>query len=276
LLLDRTADDPGRAYEFRTYLPLSNRNADHLTVIDRDDEGKTFELPIIGRIDAFPYDIRPLWPDQIALFTSLSRLEEMLMREGRVNEDSPLSYQLKVEAGMDELPEVTDEVEGILCRYVPKSDTFISNRITHMAREKEQSRNELLLSAGLQILFVVIGLSNAYNSFNANIKARTRDFALLRSAGMTEEQLKRMIHYEGFFLIRRVFVYYILLLVAGILALTARRKFMFTPLQVFLNMNFLHVTLFFGVSILGIWLAIESGKRRVLRQRLLDALQQDF
>lgn len=276
LLLDRTADDPGRAYQFRTYLPLSNPKADHLTVRDRDDKKKTVELSIMGRIDAFPYDIRPLWPDQIALFTSLSRLEEMLMREGRVNEDSPLSYQLKVEAGMDELPEVTDEVEGILCRYVPKSDTFISNRITHMASQKEQSRNELLLSAGLQILFVVIGLSNAYNSFNANIKARTRDFALLRSAGMTEEQLKRMIHYEGFFLIRRVFVYYILLLVAGILALTARRKFMFTPLQVFLNMNFLHVTLFFGVSILGIWLAIESGKRRVLRQKLLDALQQDF
>lgn len=275
LLLDRTADDPDKAYQFRTYLPLSNPKADHFTVRDRDDKEKTFELPIMGRIEAFPYDIRPLWPDQIALFTSLSKLEEMLVREGKVNEDNPLSYQLKVEAGMDELPEVTDEVEGVLYRYVPKSDTFISNRIRHMASEKEQSRNELLLSAGLQALFLVIGLSNAYNSFNANIKARTRDFALLRSAGMTEEQLKSMIHYEGFFLIRRVFAYYILLLAAGIFALTARRKFMFTPLQVFLNINFLYVILFFGVSILGIWLAIESGKRKVLRQKLLDALQQD-
>ena len=276
LLLDKTADDPDKAYQFRTYVPLSDPKADHLTVRYRDDKEKTLELAIIGRLEAFPYDIRPLSPDQIALFTSLSKLEEMLVREGRINEDSPLSYQLKVETGMDELPEVTNEVEGVLYRYIPKSDTFISNRISHMASEKEQSRNELLLSAGLQILFVAIGLSNAYNSFNANIKARTRDFALLRSAGMTEAQLKRMIHYEGFFLIRRVFVYYILLLVAGILALTAKRKFMFTPLQVFLNIDFLHVILFFGVSILGIWLAIESGKRKVLRQKLLDALQQDF
>ncbi|HBN96339.1 MAG TPA: ABC transporter permease, partial [Firmicutes bacterium] len=116
----------------------------------------------------------------------------------------------------------------------------------------------------------------AYNSVHMNLKARTRDFALLRSAGMTENQLKKMLGYETFFLIRQVVGYYVLMLALGVWALSAKKHYMFSPWQLALNLNFPLLIFFFVISIVGIWAAMESGRRKVLGQSIIATLQQSY
>jgi len=275
LLLDKTAQNPNIAYKYRTYIPIFRDTATKIAVKDSKNK-KQYDLTIAGRIDRFPFELNALRPDQIALFTSLTKLEDFLFSNDMVNENHPLVYYVKVAADPDVLPQVTEDVRKIISNYIPESDIFTRNLLTDLADKEEQYRNELLLTIGTQILFMIIGLSNAYNSFHINLQARTRDFALLRSAGMTEGQIKKMLHYESWFLIRRVIIYYFLMLAAGILALSAKKKFMFSPWQLAFNLNYPLLILFFFISISGIWGALESGKRKVLGQPIIEVLREEY
>lgn len=275
LLLDKIAQNPHKAYKQRTYIPLSKETSTTIAVQDSIDK-KRYDLPIIGRINTFPFELKPLWPDQIALFTSMTKLEEFRFTNNKVDENHPITYNIKAATDLEILPQVTEEVNKTIYKYFPKTDTWTRNLLGDSASKEEQYRNELLLTLGAQILFVIIGFSNAFNSFHINLQTRTRDFAMLRSVGMTEEQIKKMLHYEIWFLIRKVILYYVFLLAAGIFALTAKKKFMFSPWQLASNLNFPLLLFFFLISILGIWLAMESGKRKVLKQTIITALRQEY
>lgn len=275
LLLNQTAQNPHKAYKHRSYIPLSQDDATTLVVQDNKDKER-YHLPIAGRINEFPFDLYPLWPNQIALFTSMTELEDFRLRYDKVDEYNSIVYGIKVAADLKVLPEVTEAVRETLHQYIPKSDAITRNHLSELANQKEQYRNELLLTISMQILFVVIGLSSAYNSVHMNLKARTRDFALLRSVGMTESQLKKMLGYEIFFLVRQVVGYYIFMLAAGVWALAAKKHYMFSPWQLALNLNFPLLLLFFVISILGIWAAMESGRRKVLRQSIMATLQENY
>lgn len=274
LLLDRTAKNPNKAYKYREYIPLSSNTAAKITVFDSED-GKQYDLPITGRIDKFPFELNPMTPNQIALFTSRAKLEDFLFSNSKIDEVHPLVYRVKIKADLDVLPQVTEEVRKTMNKYIPKADFYTTNILTEQALNEEQYRNELLLTAGSMILFIIIGFSNAYNSFHINLQTRTRDFALLRSAGMTEEQLKKMLHYESWFIIRRVITYYILMLVGGIFVISAKKKFMFSPFILALNINYPLLVLFFLISILGIRAAMESGIRRISEQSIITAMREE-
>lgn len=275
LLLDKTAQNPHIAYKHRTYIPLSRDTTTKIVVWDSKDK-QQYDLPITGRIDRFPFELNPLWPDQIALFTSLTKLEDFLFSNDKVDEEHPLMYRIKMTADLEVLPQVTEEVRKTINNYIPKADSYTTNLLTDLASKEEQYRNELLLTIGTQILFMIIGFSNAYNSFHINLQARTRDFALLRSAGMTEKQIKKMLHYESWFIIRRVIIYYVLMLAGGVFALSAKKNFMFSPWQLAFNLNYPLLILFFLISILGIWGAMEDGKRKISRQRIITALREEY
>ncbi|MEG6568390.1 ABC transporter permease [Thermoanaerobacterium thermosaccharolyticum] len=274
LLLDKTAQSPNKAYKYRTYIPLSRDTADKITVLDSKDQ-KRYDLAIAGRIDNFPFELNPILPNQIALFTSLTKLEDFLFSNAKVDEKHPLVYRVKIKADPEVLLQVTEEVRKTINKYIPKADFFTRNILTEQASKEEQYRNELLLTIGTQILFMIIGFSNAYNSFHINLQTRTRDFALLRSAGMTENQIKKMLHYESWFIIRRVIIYYVLMLTGGVYVVSARKKFMFSPWQLALNINYPLLVLFFLISILGIWGAMKSGIRRILEQSIITALHEE-
>jgi len=274
ILLDKTAKNPNKAYKHRTYIPLSRDNADKIAVLDSKDM-KRYNLPITGRIDRFPFELNPMLPDQIALFTSLSKLEDFLFSNDKVDEEHPLVYRVKIKADLEVLPQATEKVRKAINKYIPRGDSYTKNLLTDLAGKKEQYRNELLLTVGTQILLMIIGFSNAYNSFHINLQTRIRDFALLKSAGMTEKQLKKMLHYESWFMVRKVIIYYVLMLAGGVCFISARNKFMFSPWQLAININHPLLVLFFLISISGIWGAMESGIRRISGQSIITALREE-
>lgn len=275
LILDKTAKNPKKAYKHRSYIPLTTGSTRHLLINDSKSD-KQYKVPIVGKIQEFPFELSSLSEDEISLFTSLSKLEDFLHEEGKITENQPLSYRVKVAADLDALPQVTDELRSVIHKYIPSTDTWTTNQLIIEAQNKEQYLNELILTLGAQLLFVIIGLANAYNSVHSNLKARTRDFALLRSAGMTEKQLETMLYYEGFIVIRRMFIYYLALLVSGISLFAFRKTPIFSPIQLALNLNYPLLTLFFAISFAGVWLAILSGKRKVLNETIMSGLQQNY
>ena len=88
-----------------------------------------------------------------------------------------------------------DALKGILA-----SAGIAAGNLTDVAEIKESDRNVITIirvfSTGFIVLISLIAAANVFNTITTNIGLRKRDFAMLRSVGMTEKQLQRMLNYE--------------------------------------------------------------------------------
>ncbi|WP_214481768.1 ABC transporter permease [Bacillus sp. SM2101] len=69
--------------------------------------------------------------------------------------------------------------------------------------ERKQNKQLMLLikafSYGFTILITVISVANIFNTISTSIALRKREFAMLKSIGMTSKEFNKMINYESFF-----------------------------------------------------------------------------
>ena len=66
--------------------------------------------------------------------------------------------------------------------------------------EKQQNNMQLIISIflyGFIIVISIIGITNIFNTITTNMALRNREFAILKSIGMTNKEFKRMINYES-------------------------------------------------------------------------------
>lgn len=75
-----------------------------------------------------------------------------------------------------------------------------SEMLTNMAAVSAKNRNTILaikvLSAGFIALISLVAAVNVFHTISSNIQLRRREFAMLRSVGMTDREFRRMINYE--------------------------------------------------------------------------------
>lgn len=68
-------------------------------------------------------------------------------------------------------------------------------------RAKENNSINLIISIflyGFVAVISIIGITNIFNTITTNMALRSREFATLRSVGMTDKEFKKMIWYESF------------------------------------------------------------------------------
>ena len=93
-----------------------------------------------------------------------------------IDEGDPVYYYfVKIKADNNK-EKVFEDAEKVISSYVAKSDHSTSTEILRAAMDKEGIRNERLLNLAIQIILITIALSNAYNSFKGNLRARANDF----------------------------------------------------------------------------------------------------
>ncbi len=89
--------------------------------------------------------------------------------------------------------------------YSSLKKKFTGNRLTAVnlsdyAAEAEQERNIITIiqvfSYGFIVLISLIAAANVFNTISTNIALRRREFAMLRSIGMTNSGFNRMMNYE--------------------------------------------------------------------------------
>lgn len=75
-----------------------------------------------------------------------------------------------------------------------------SNRIVNHAASADNERNLVLLikifSTGFIVLISLISAANVFNTISTNINLRRREFAMLKSIGMTRQGFNKMMNYE--------------------------------------------------------------------------------
>ena len=104
--------------------------------------------------------------------------------------------------------------------------------LVYNAERERQSNSRMILVLeiflyGFIIVIVLIGVTNVVNTITTSMNIRSREFAMLRSVGMTRKEFRRMVRAEGilYSLKSVVFGIPIGLLLCGLVYLAVRRQF---------------------------------------------------
>lgn len=263
LLLNKTAADDSSPYAFRKYIPVTDGSG--AVKLRYAAEGKVMAIGIGGVIDEMPFAIEPMTAQEVSLFTRHSTMEAFFQKEGHDPSDPVNYYNIKMRADKN-VDKVSEDFEKVIASYIPKTDHSTMTQAMSRALDNEAERNVRVLNGGIQGILILIALTNAYNSFIGNLRARKREFELLMTAGMTERQMKSMVYREGGMLFLRLLVLYGILLPVVILGRSARSKFAiaFAAKHLFFTTNYLPIALVFVVMGIGISLSIRKGLEQML------------
>lgn len=263
LLLNKIRKDNKTPYAFSEYIKISDKGFGDIT-LKYNADGKSMSIKIDSSIDEMPYDLEAYDNNEIPIYTSTSNMKKFIDEYGIDKSDPVYYYFVKIKAEKNK-EKVFEDAEKVISNYVPKSDHGTSTEIIRSAMDKEQIRNEKLLNLGIQIILITIALSNAYNSFKGNLRARANDFKLLSTTGMTEKQMEKMVFGEGKILFKNIFLAYIFMFIMGI-ALRAYRsnyELAFAIKGLITNMNYIPLIIVFVFMIAGVLFAIKSGFKTI-------------
>ncbi len=265
IMLNKTTYNDSSLYAFRKYISLTDGDDKDL-VIRYNAEGKKMIIHIDGYINDFPFGLDGQNKNGVYVFTRMENLESFIDTYGQDEGDPVNYYTVKMKISRENLDKVSDKCEKIISSYVPESDHSTTNDLLNEAADNEQLRNEHLLNFGIQIIFIILALSNSYNSFHCNLRARKREFQLLSTAGMTDRQIKKMIYGETNILFRNLAIFYIITFISAVFVRSYRSQYetAFISKEILLNLNYLPVILIFAVIVLGVLLAIRSSIKMIL------------
>lgn len=264
VLLNKTPHKNNTPYSFRKYISLTKEDNKDI-VLRYSVDGKKMPIHIDDYIKEFPFELDEQNQKGIYIFTSMENLEQFIKKYGQDKADPTRYYNVKFKANKN-LEKVSDNCERIISSYVPKNDHSSSNDILKQAAQNEQIRNEHMLNFGIQTILIILALSNAYNSFHGNLRARQREFQLLSTVGMTNKQIKKMIYRESKILFKNIALFYILifLLVVFVRSYKSGYKLSFISKEILLNLNYVPIILILGVMVLGVLLAIRSSIKKII------------
>ncbi|EEB36891.1 efflux ABC transporter, permease protein [Anaerococcus hydrogenalis DSM 7454] len=263
LLLNKIRKDNKTPYAFSEYIKISDKDTGKVT-LKYNAQGKPINIKIDASIDEMPYDLEAYNDNQISIFTSESTMKKFIDEYGIDKSDPVYYYFVKIKAEKNK-KKVFEDAEKVISNYVPKSDHGTATEILREATSKEQTRNERLLNLAIQIILITIALSNAYNSFKGNLRARANDFKLLSTTGMTEKQMEKMVFGEGKILFKNIFLVYIFMFAIGIVLRAYRSNYElgFAIKGLITNMNYVPLLIVFVFMIAGVLVAIKSGFKTI-------------
>ena len=92
----------------------------------------------------------------------------------------------------------TDQAEA-LCDALEGYDIYAENMLVAKAQDQNMLNVLNVFLYGFITLITLISAANIFNTVSTSISLRTREFAMLRSVGMTKQSLNRMLRFESMF-----------------------------------------------------------------------------
>ncbi len=98
----------------------------------------------------------------------------------------------------------TDDDQGLEQRLITLGQTSDANIYVYNIKSESQSEKNLMMFLGVFvygfiILITLICIANIFNTVSTNIALRRKEFAMLRSVGMSPKSFNRMIRFESIF-----------------------------------------------------------------------------
>lgn len=100
--------------------------------------------------------------------------------------------------GMDE--EIQGEAERICSAWLGSSDFMTSSKTERMRNRGRMTGATMFIVCSLAALFGIVGISSVLSAILNSLGQRRKEFAMLRSVGVDEKGIRRLLGMEGFLL----------------------------------------------------------------------------
>ena len=126
---------------------------------------------------------------------------------------------------------------------------------------------------GFILVISLIGLTNIFNTITTNMRLRNKEFAMLRSVGMTDREFNRMIRLESLLYTTKSLVYGIPLgLIGGYIAY---RVFEENNGQITYSFPWLAIVISIVAVMLVVWMIMRFSIGKVRKQNIIETIRND-
>jgi ABC-type transport system, involved in lipoprotein release, permease component len=182
------------------FAPLRIETGERMELSDRPYTPARFTLEIGAVTDRLPFAVTPGGLGYVNVIVSDNVFDQMFAQldaETREFVDGPRLF-MAVKEGTDRAA-LAKQIETMNAGMYPGSDLMVQD-VEEM--RKQIGRTKTVISIflyGFVILIALIGVTNIFNTISTNIALRRREFAMLKSVGLTPAGFNRMIRYESLF-----------------------------------------------------------------------------
>ena len=178
--------DDGSMYVDEHYKHFNIYNVDvGDTITGKLENGTNYSLNIVARADERPMGLENLYSSSGYIIVSDSMMDSL-----------DYSYNSLFINSSD-----TTELESDITDYLENTD--YEYYLYNVEEEVNAQKSMILLISiflyGFIIVISLIGITNIFNTITTNMNLRSREFAMLKSIGMTKREFNRMVHLESIF-----------------------------------------------------------------------------
>lgn len=169
-----------------------------------------------------------------------------------------------------------NELESSIIDLKNSNPSFASINVTNYEKSSEEShRFALLISIflyGFIVVITLIGVTNIFNTISTNMILRSKEFANLKSIGMTSKEFNRMIRLESI-------LYGLKSLFIGIPIGLLGSYFIYNAFANSLDFGFIFPTQAVLISIVFVfiivWLTMKYSLNKINKQNIIDIIRND-
>lgn len=271
ILINLTRQDMNQPILRADYIPYLNDSIESLVFSEYG--GHDLNIDILFKTSEKPWDGFYINNYNLNLIVPKEALNKMM--EGfNLPGDFSHSEFIKLLVEEKDIETVKEEIKEVSKYYLPESDYYIWDKISYEI-EKENSMKVLYLMAFAFVLFMgIIGVSNSYSSINNNLSNRRREFAMLKSMGMTKDGLKKMLRLEGVYYSIYPFIYSIPIC-SIILIGIAKIDRVFGVRDLLFYLDYKTLLIYIIIIVISIYSAYYFGIRKIEKDEIVDVLRDE-
>lgn len=152
---------------------------------------KDLSIGIIKRIDILPMGLQNIYSETPMIIVSDEFYDYIVFNYNITATDSKSLYIKSTDA---------EKLESLIKEYLLDNDITNYN-LFNIETEAKAQRSLIILVAiflyGFIIVISLIGITNIINTISTNMNLRRREFAMLKSIGMTKNEFNKMINLES-------------------------------------------------------------------------------
>lgn len=255
-------------------LPLLNRSPFDS---EENEKQKVTDLRIVGSTDVQPMGHMGANSSfsylQFSMFCSQSTMKRLYadFADGPYFDEISQFSDTYITLTTDNPQKTNEEIQKILKQQGCESSR-LQDFDAQRREERETNRIVMIFAYGFIALITAVCMANIFNTISTSISLRKREFAMLKSVGMTPKSFNKMINYESVFYGIKAVLYGLPISLAVILLL-----YRVLTGSIYFQLNLPWTEIIIAVAavfvLVGIIMLYSSAK--VKKENIIDALKED-
>ncbi|OLS33667.1 FtsX-like permease family protein [Bacillus sp. MRMR6] len=254
--------ESGKVIETKTIQTEVGKSIDLFAFDYESEEERYLNKVQIGALtDQVPMGVRPSGLGMVDIVVSEKTLHQLI--------DAQLEEDIQVYLYMNSSdPLATQDALD----KVKSSNMYVYNVYQNRQRDQQMIMLMSVFTYGFIALISLISIANIFNTISTSISLRKREFAMLRSVGMTPKGFNKMIHYESVFYGVKALVFGlpISLVVMVLIYWSLRGTFEYGFALPWMSIIYVILAIFMIVS-----LAMLYSIGKIKKENIIDGLKQE-